>query len=121
MKIQRIQKTRQRRKYRVRKKVLGSSERPRLSVFRSNKHIYAQIIDDTSGVTLVSANTLQNAISESVKSGGNIEAAGKVGEALAKEAAKVGINKVRFDRSIYKYHGRVKKLAEAAKSAGLVF
>lgn len=121
MTIKKLGKTRQRRKFRVRNKVTGTSERPRLSVFRSNKHMYAQIIDDMSGVTLVAANTQQKAISEALKSCSNIAAAEKVGEALAKEAVKVGISQVKFDRNKYKYHGRVKVLAEAARKGGLVF
>lgn len=121
MKAKRNNKTRQRRKYRVRKKVFGTAERPRLSVFRSNKHMYAQIIDDMAGVTLVAANTQQKAIGESLKSCANKSAAEQVGEALAKEANKVGITNVCFDRNEYKYHGRVKSLADAARKAGLVF
>ena len=121
MKIQKIQKTRLRRKYRVKKKVYGTQERPRLSIFRSSRHIYAQIVDDMSGVTLAAANTLQESVSGSVAKVGNKEAAAKVGELIAKEAAKVGINQVKFDRNRFKYHGRVKALADAAREAGLVF
>lgn len=121
MKIKKLQQVRQRRKYRVRKGVSGCADRPRLSIFRSSRHIYAQIIDDMAGVTLAAANTMQKSISESIKHGGNADAAKKVGEMIAKEASKVGINQVKFDRSAYKYHGRVKVLAEAARNAGLIF
>ena len=121
MKIKKLQKTRLRRKYRVKKKVCGSADRPRLAIFRSNRHIYAQIIDDMSGVTLAACNTLQVAITESLTKTGNMDAATKVGELIAKEAAQVGINRVKFDRNKFKYHGRVKALAEAAREAGLVF
>lgn len=121
MKIQKLQKTRLRRKYRVKNKISGSADRPRLSVFRSNRHIYAQIVDDMSGVTLAACNTLQVAVADSLAGTGNKEAATKVGELIAKEAAQVGINRVKFDRNKFKYHGRVKALAEAARKAGLVF
>ena len=120
MSIKSLHKGRVRRKFRVRKKAFGTSERPRLSVCRSNRNISAQIIDDISGVTLVAANTLQQAVSGGA-AGGNIAAAQKVGDTIAKEAVKVGITKVNFDRSGYRYHGRVKALADAARNAGLVF
>ena len=110
-----------RRKFHVRKKVKGTSDRPRLSVHRTNKHIYAQIIDDDAGVTLVSASTKLKRVSDGLANGGNIKAAQSVGGTLAKEAANVGIKCVRFDRGSYKYHGRVKALAESAREAGLVF
>jgi large subunit ribosomal protein L18 len=121
MQIDRIKKARVRRKFRVRKNVVGTPERPRLSVFRSNRHIYAQIIDDIAGVTLASAGTKQPSLRESLKKTGNINAAKIVGAEIAKQAIQVGIKAVKFDRSRFKYHGRVKALAMAAREAGLVF
>ena len=106
---------------RVRKRVFGTSERLRLSVFKSLNHIYAQIIDDVSGSTLVSASTLSPDVRDRVKYGGNIEAAKAVGEAIGKKAAEKSISNVVFDRGGYPYHGRVKALAEAAREAGLTF
>ncbi len=100
---------------RVRAKVSGTAECPRLNVFRSNKNIYAQIIDDVTGVTLVSASSLD------MENGSNKEAAFKVGEAIAKKAIDKGIDKVVFDRGGYIYHGRVKELAEGARQGGLKF
>ncbi|EZP79125.1 MULTISPECIES: 50S ribosomal protein L18 [Anoxybacillaceae] len=110
---------RKRRHARVRKKIFGTAERPRLNVFRSNKHIYAQIIDDMKAVTIVSASTLDKEFD--LESTGNIEAAKKVGELVAKRALEKGIKKVVFDRGGYLYHGRVKALADAAREAGLEF
>ena len=110
-----------RRKYHVRKEVFGTPSRPRLSVFRSNRHIYAQIIDDVAGATLVSASTRTKGPREQLSNGGNQKAAQVVGEAVAKQAIGVGIKCVCFDRNRYKFHGRVKVLAEAARKAGLVF
>lgn len=110
-----------RRKRLVRKKVHGTPERPRLSVFRSNRHIYAQIIDDVAGVTLVATSTQSKALRDQVTVGGNRKAAETVGEALAKKALDMGIKCVCFDRNRYKYHGRVKSLADAARKAGLAF
>jgi large subunit ribosomal protein L18 len=121
MKTIKQQKAAVRRQYHVRKKVNGTAERPRLSVFRSSRHIYAQIIDDTAGVTLASCSTQSNALTGQVTYGGNIAAAKIVGEAIAKEALDVGIRCVCFDRNRFKYHGRVKSLAEAARKAGLKF
>ncbi|MBE3563257.1 50S ribosomal protein L18 [Hydrogenibacillus sp. N12] len=111
------------RHYRIRRKVFGTPERPRLSVFRSNKHIYAQIIDDTRGVTLASASTLDPELREALKAigTGNVQAAAKVGELIAKRAKAKGIDKVVFDRGGYRYHGRVAALAEAARQGGLDF
>lgn len=106
---------------RVRKKVFGTPERPRLSVYKSLKYIYAQIIDDTVGHTLVAASSLEPAIKEQLKNGSNIEAAKKVGELIAKRALEKGIEKVVFDRGGYIYHGKVKELADAARAAGLQF
>lgn len=110
-----------RRRYHVRKKVIGTPERPRLTVFRSNRHIYAQIIDDAAGVTLVSCGTKQKNLRDQVEKAGNKDAAKLVGEALAKQALGVGIRCVCFDRNRYRYHGRIKSLADAAREAGLVF
>ena len=103
---------------RVRSKIFGTSECPRLCVFRSNTNIYAQIINDEEGVTLVSASSLDKDLK--IKNN-NVEAAGKVGAEIAKRAKKAGITKVVFDRGGYMYHGRVKALAEAARENGLEF
>ena len=110
-----------RRKARVRGKINGTAERPRLSVFRSNKNIYAQLIDDIRGCTLASASSRDKAVSGEVRFGGNKEAALKVGAALAARAIEAGVTKVVFDRAGYKFHGRVKELAEAARKGGLQF
>ncbi len=106
---------------RVRKKVSGTPQRPRLSVYRSLNNMYAQIIDDSTGTTLASASTLDKDIKEQVNNAGNKEAAKLVGEAVAKKAVEKGIDKVVFDRGGYIYHGRIKELAEAAREAGLQF
>ena len=103
------------------KKVTGTAEKPRLNVFRSLSHIYAQIIDDKSGITLVSASTLDKEVRDAVTYGGNIPAAKAVGEAVAKRALAKGIKEVVFDRGGYIYHGRVAALAAAAREAGLEF
>ena len=108
-------KARIRRHERVRKTISGTKEMPRLSVYRSNKAIYAQVIDDQAGKTLVSSSTLELKI----KNGGNVEAAAKVGKDIATKCKKVKINKVVFDRGGFLYHGRVAALAEAAREAGL--
>jgi large subunit ribosomal protein L18 len=110
-----------RRKYHVRKKVMGVADRPRLSVFRSSRHIYAQIVDDVAGVTLASASTRSKSLREQLSNCGNIKAAEVIGEAIAKQAVSVGIQCVCFDRNRYRFHGRVKALAEAARKAGLAF
>jgi large subunit ribosomal protein L18 len=112
---------RQRRKRRVRSMVSGTQERPRLSVFRSHQNIYAQIIDDMRGATLVSASSRDKALAGDVGYGGNKAAAAKVGAALAAKAVGAGITKVVFDRNGYKYHGRLKELADAARKGGLKF
>ena len=112
---------RSKRKKRVRSRVVGTSERPRLNVFRSLKHIYAQAIEDTTGKTLATASTLNSELKGSVRCPGNVEAAKKVGELIAKKCLEKGIQKVVFDRSGYLYHGRIKALAEAARSSGLIF
>ena len=121
MQIKSIQKTRRRRKLSVRKKVLGTPERPRLTVCRSNRHIYAQIIDDLAGVTLASAGTRAKGLRDSLGKTGNKQAAEAVGAEIARQAVSVGINCVRFDRNRFKYHGRVRALADAARKGGLVF
>ncbi len=102
---------------RIRKKVKGTAERPRLAVFRSLNHIYAQIIDDKSGTTLATASTTEKALG--IKAGGNVEAAKGVGKAIAERAQKAGIETVVFDRGGYVYHGRVKALIDATREAGL--
>jgi large subunit ribosomal protein L18 len=108
---------RQRRHKRVRNKVSGTPECPRLNVFRSSSHIYAQVIDDTNGVTLVSASS----VDMKLENGGNVEAAKKVGAEIGKRAIEKKIENVVFDRGGYIYHGRVKALADAAREAGLKF
>jgi len=117
----RVNKQRQVRAWRVRKRVRGSTERPRLTVFRSNKHIYAQIIDDAEGHSLVSASTADAAIFPKGENGGNKSAAVKVGQALAARALEKGIKLVAFDRGRYRYHGRIAALADAAREGGLEF
>ena len=121
MKTEKVKKAALRRRHHVRKKVCGTPDRPRLSVFRSNRHIYAQIVDDTAGATLVSASTRVKAMKGQLEKSGNKKAAEAIGEAVAKQALSVGIKCVCFDRNRYKYHGRVRTLAEAARKAGLVF
>ncbi len=108
------------RKDRVRKAISGTPERPRLSVYRGNKHIYTQIIDDTTGVTLVAASTLSAELKGKVK-GAGIETAKQVGTLLAVKAREKGIEKVVFDRGGYRYHGRIKALSDAAREGGLKF
>lgn len=114
-------KVRKKRHLRVRNKLSGTSVRPRLNVFRSSKHIYAQLVDDSNGSTLVSASTLDPELKDSFKNGGNAEAAAKVGELVAKRAVEKGFSEVVFDRGGYLYHGRIKALADAAREAGLKF
>lgn len=111
-------KARLKRHRRVRAKISGTPERPRLNVFRSSKHIYAQLIDDINGVTLASASSMDKGFEGS---GSNVEGAHKVGEAIAKNAADKGISEVVFDRGGYLYHGRVQALAEGARENGLKF
>ena len=106
---------------RVRKKVNGTTERPRLAVFRSVNHIYAQIIDDTRGVTLAAASSVEPGLKSELKSGGNIAAAQRVGALIAERAKEKGIERVVFDRGGFLYHGRVRNLAEAAREGGLDF
>jgi len=109
------------RQARVRKKIRGTTARPRLNVFKSARHIYAQLIDDMTGKTLVSASTLLDEVSSGLKYTGNIEAARKVGAAVAKLALAKEITAVVFDRNGFLYHGRVKALAESARESGLKF
>ncbi|HIU40997.1 MAG TPA: 50S ribosomal protein L18 [Candidatus Egerieicola faecale] len=111
-------KARQKRHLRVRNKIAGTADCPRLNVFRSSKHIYAQIIDDNAGVTLVSASSMEKGFEGS---GSNKEAARKVGEMVGKRAVEKGIETVVFDRGGYLYHGRVQELAEGARESGLKF
>jgi large subunit ribosomal protein L18 len=110
-----------RRRNHVRRTITGTSERPRLTVFRSSKHIYAQLIDDLNGVTLASASTLLSDVKKDVAYGGNVKAAASVGTKIAEVAKERGITKAAFDRGHYRYHGRVKALAEAARKGGLQF
>lgn len=112
---------RRRRRFRVRKSIRGTAERPRLSVFRSHQHMYAQIINDETGQTLAMASTLDKELRPGVKYGGNSEAAKAVGRAVAQRALAAGVKAVAFDRREYKYHGRVAALAQAAREAGLDF
>jgi large subunit ribosomal protein L18 len=109
------------RKKRIRKNIHGTQERPRLCVFRSDKHIYAQVIEDDKGVTLVSASTLSPEYREMEKPSGKVEAAKRIGALIAQKAKEKGISKVVFDRSGYIYHGRIQALADAARQAGLDF
>jgi len=106
---------------RVRQRVEGTTERPRLCVYRSLWHIYAQVIDDRAGKTLVSASSVDKETKKNLKGGGNIAAAKVIGKAIAERAKAAGVVKVVFDRGGYKYHGRVKALADAAREAGLQF
>ncbi len=110
-----------RRRHHVRSTVVGTSERPRLSVFRSSKHIYAQLIDDLLGVTLGAASSKSADLRQGLPYGGNKKAAAVVGKKIAEVAKEKGINKVAFDRGHYRYHGRVKALADAAREGGLQF
>jgi large subunit ribosomal protein L18 len=110
-----------RRRNHVRRKVVGTAERPRLTVFRSSKHIYAQLIDDHNGVTLAAASSVTKELSSQVTYGGNIKAAQVVGKHIAEAAKGKGISLAAFDRGHYRYHGRIKALADAAREAGLKF
>lgn len=112
---------RKRRHMRVRSSVSGTPERPRLNVFRSDKHIYAQVIDDTQGHTLAAASTIDTELQGEVEGKSKIERAKLVGELVAKRAQEKGVKKVVFDRGGFQYHGRVKALADAAREAGLEF
>jgi large subunit ribosomal protein L18 len=119
-KVSRVE-ARRRRHARVRRKVVGSAERPRLSVYRSLHHIYAQVIDDTSGRTLVSASTLDSTLRDEIGQLEVHEQAKAVGRAVAERAKAAGINEVVFDRSGYPYHGRIKAVADGSREAGLIF
>lgn len=109
------------RKKRIRTKVSGTQERPRLTVFRSAKHIYAQIIDDAAGQTLISASTVEKQIREKDKAASKVASADEIGKLVAKRALEKGISSVVFDRNGYKYHGRVKALSDGARETGLDF
>ena len=115
------QKVRAKKHMRIRNRFSGTAERPRLAVFRSNNHVYAQVIDDVNGTTLVSASTLEKDIKAELKNTDDQAAATKVGDVVAKRALEKGIKAVVFDRGGYIYHGKVKALAEAAREAGLEF
>jgi len=112
---------RERRKLRIRRKISGTPERPRLTVFRSAKHIYAQVIDDDAGVTVAAASSAEKAAREGLKTGANVDAAKTVGKLIAERAKEKGVKDVIFDRGGYLYHGRVRALAEAARESGLNF
>ncbi|MCR5293658.1 MAG: 50S ribosomal protein L18 [Lachnospiraceae bacterium] len=112
---------REKKHYRMRGHISGTAERPRLAVFRSNKHMYAQIIDDVKGVTLVSASTLQAEVKEGLEYTDTVEAAARVGKVIGERALAAGIKEVVFDRGGFIYHGKVQALAEAAREAGLDF
>jgi large subunit ribosomal protein L18 len=116
-----VQVRRLRRQRHVRKAIFGSTERPRLAVFRSSKHIYAQVIDDSTSKTLASASSVDADFLAESKYGGNKSAATIVGRLVAERAKKAGVEKVSFDRRSYKYHGRIQALADAAREAGLQF
>ena len=115
------QQARLKRKKRIRKKIYGTTERPRLSVFRSSRHIYAQIVDDTAGRTLVAASTVDQQTKEAPKFKNKVAAANFVGKIVGERALNQGIKKVVFDRNGFLYHGRVKSLSEGARKTGLVF
>lgn len=110
-----------RRTNRVRKNIRGDAERPRLTVFRSHKHIYCQIIDDQAGKTLVSASTRDKDLKGSIQFGGNVDAAKQIGQVIGEKAKAAGITAIRFDRGRYQFHGRVAGIAEGARDAGLEF
>lgn len=109
------------RQLRVRKKVKGTTERPRLNVFRSSRHIHAQIIDDVNGITLVAASSISPDVKSDLAYSGNVDAAKKVGAAIAKKAIEKNITTVVFDRNGFLYHGRIKALADSARENGLIF
>jgi large subunit ribosomal protein L18 len=114
-------KRQERRRFRVRNKIKGTAERPRLTVFRSSKHIYAQLIDDLTGQTLAAASSLMPELHGTTPYGGNTKAAKAVGQKLAEVAKSRGIDKAAFDRGHYRYHGRIKALADGARESGLQF
>ena len=115
------QKSREKKHLRIRNRFSGTAERPRLAVFRRNNHMYAQVIDDVAGKTLVSASTLEKDIKSALKATDNVDAAAYIGDVVAKRAMEKGIKAVVFDRGGYIYHGKVAALAEAARKAGLEF
>jgi large subunit ribosomal protein L18 len=121
MKIKTKEDTRTRIRARIRKKLSGSTKRPRLAVFRSQTHIYAQVIDDDAGTTLCSASSLDKTLKADMKRGGNVAAAKAVGNLIASRAREKGVEAVVFDRGGFQYHGRVKALADAAREGGLKF
>ncbi len=112
---------RRRVRVRIREKVHGNSERPRLAIFKSGKHIYAQVIDDSTGRTLAQASSLDSSVQSGEKTGANVATAGRVGELVAQRAREKGVGKVVFDRGGYIYHGKVRALADAARKGGLEF
>lgn len=116
-----IARQRTRRKFRVRNRLKSNATRPRLSVYRSLQHMYAQVIDDQSGRTVASASTADKALREEIPYGGNREAAKRIGKAIAERSLAAGVSEVAFDRREYRYHGRVAALADAAREAGLKF
>ncbi|OPY69020.1 MAG: 50S ribosomal protein L18 [Syntrophorhabdaceae bacterium PtaU1.Bin034] len=109
------------RKKRIRKKISGTAERPRLCVYKSLQNMYAQLVDDAAGKVITGVSTLSTEVKADVKYGGNTAGAKKVGEAIAKKALSLGIKEILFDRNGFKYHGRVKALADGAREAGLIF
>lgn len=119
--VSKRERSRLRRHHRVRLRVYGTPDRPRLNVYRSNTHLYAQVIDDTTGKTLVSASTLDKEIKGKLKSGANMSAAVAVGRLVADRALKANLRSVVFDRGGYRFHGRIKALAEASREKGLKF
>ena len=121
MRLEDKERLRKRRHTRVRGKVNGTPERPRLNVSRSLQHIYAQIIDNTTGQTLATASTVEKDLRTSLKSGGNVDAAKAIGKLIAERGQEKGITAVVFDRGGYKYHGRVQALADSAREGGLIF
>lgn len=116
-----IGRQRKRRQYRVRKRLSGTPERPRLSIKRTHKHVYCQLIDDVAGTTLVSASTRDKELRGEVKSGGNKDGAAAVGKAVAEKAVAAGVKSICFDRGSYRYHGRVAALADAVREGGISF
>ncbi|MEI6657308.1 MAG: 50S ribosomal protein L18 [Planctomycetota bacterium] len=116
-----ILRQRQRRRFRVRRSIRGTTDRPRLTIFRTHKHIYAQVVDDSTGRTLASASSMDKALRDGLGFGGNKQAAEAIGKAVAERAKAAGVSQVCFDRGSFRYHGRVAVLAEAARAAGLQF
>lgn len=121
LRLLRVQEPRAKRHRRIRRTVVGHPERPRLCVFRSHKHLYAQLVDDTAGKTLLSVSTLDERLGKELKSRGNVQAAERLGQLVAEAAKAKGITRVVFDRGGYRYHGRVQALADAARKHSLEF